>query len=549
MSQRALARRMARLIQIARHSRATGVPGAELLAAARVPTRRQVLGALPVIGALPLVGCPKSTGFKSNPGGARVVVIGGGLAGLNAVHRLEQAGVYAELYEASERVGGCVMSQTGLFSSAPDLVTELGGEFIDSTHDELLSLVEELGLNLLDREADEALDVCYFVGGARYTEAQLVDELGPIAAAVDAAWEDIEDDGERVSYADYAGARAYDLESFASFLDRAGGGAAVRAILEATYVCEYGLDLDEQSALNLIMMLDTEADGLGLYGESDERYRVEGGNARVPEGLAAIYADRLHLGRPLEALLEGPAGAYTLVFEGGEEVSADVVILTLPFTVLRELELDLPLSDVKRRCIDELGYGSNAKLLLPFSRRFWRDEGEDGEVYTDLAFQTTWDSSLLQPGEAGVLVNYTGGSAGVAIGQATAAENAAAFLTDLEKVYPGAGARFGGESSQRWWPGAEWARGSYACYKTGQYTNIGGAEAEPVGNVFFAGAHTSWDFQGYMNGGAATGAEAAAAVVDLLGHRRRHREAPRAGRRRPTAARWAAWRAGRLILR
>ncbi|MBK8608608.1 MAG: FAD-dependent oxidoreductase [Chitinophagaceae bacterium] len=57
---------------------------------------------------------------------------------------------------------------------------------------------------------------------------------------------------------------------------------------------------------------------------------------------------------------------------------------------------------------------------------------------------------------------------------------------------------------------------SYACYKPGQWTTIGGAEIEPVGNLLFAGEHCSSDFQGYMNGGAETGRRAAAELMKLV---------------------------------
>ncbi|MEN9250745.1 MAG: FAD-dependent oxidoreductase, partial [Gloeomargarita sp. GXS_bins_116] len=56
-----------------------------------------------------------------------------------------------------------------------------------------------------------------------------------------------------------------------------------------------------------------------------------------------------------------------------------------------------------------------------------------------------------------------------------------------------------------YWPGHAWARGSYACWKVGQYTTLAGSEFAPVGRLFFAGEHTSLDYQGYMNGAAETG--------------------------------------------
>jgi monoamine oxidase len=67
------------------------------------------------------------------------------------------------------------------------------------------------------------------------------------------------------------------------------------------------------------------------------------------------------------------------------------------------------------------------------------------------------------------------------------------------------------------WPTHPHTLGSYATYKVGQLTTICGAEGERVGNLHFAGEHTSVEAQGYMEGAAATGAEVALAVAEALG--------------------------------
>ena len=74
-------------------------------------------------------------------------------------------------------------------------------------------------------------------------------------------------------------------------------------------------------------------------------------------------------------------------------------------------------------------------------------------------------------------------------------------------------------------------KAAYACYRPGQWTTIGGSEGESVGNLHFAGEHTSVDFQGYMNGGAQSGADAAAAVLATVS-RKAAEVFPRIPRRR-----------------
>ena len=66
-----------------------------------------------------------------------------------------------------------------------------------------------------------------------------------------------------------------------------------------------------------------------------------------------------------------------------------------------------------------------------------------------------------------------------------------------------------------YWPSNPFVRASYAAYRPGQWTGIRGAEGQTVGNLYFAGEHTSLDWQGYMNGGAESGRLAAEALIGL----------------------------------
>src|SRR5437764_3340850 len=75
----------------------------------------------------------------------RIVVVGGGLAGLTAAYRLKQAGYAAQVFEASDRTGGRCWTIRGAFADGQ--IAEHGGELIDTGHIELRQLVQELGLD------------------------------------------------------------------------------------------------------------------------------------------------------------------------------------------------------------------------------------------------------------------------------------------------------------------------------------------------------------------------------------------------------------------
>ena len=109
-------------------------------------------------------------------------------------------------------------------------------------------------------------------------------------------------------------------------------------------------------------------------------------------------------------------------------------------------------------------------------------------------------------GEAGILTNFSGGRHGLDVGKGTPEERAAEFAGWLDNVFPGISqTRIEGRQSRLVWPTFPWTLGSYACYKPGQWTAFSGEEGRRVGNLHFAGEHTSEVAQGFMEGGCETG--------------------------------------------
>jgi monoamine oxidase len=446
--------------------------------------------------------------------GPRTAIIGAGIAGLNCAYKLKKARVPFRIYESSSRAGGRMLTARNLI--APGLSTELGGEFIDSGHAEMLALVKELRLQMWDfQELEKKTKAeAFFFGGAHRTEAQVVRAFVPLAKKIAADYDSL---GEEISYRDHGNGEKLDRTSIAEYLDQIGAKGWIRDLLDVAYVTEYGLDADQQSALNLILLIGTDtSSGFEAFGESDERYTVKGGNDRVTQELAKRLEGTIDLRHRLSAITAKGSG-FRLTFEGpsGSAVDRDFesVVLTLPFTMLREVDIRVPLPAVKKQAIMELGYGMNAKVFAGFSKRRWRTLGYGGNTLSDESFQLCWDNAAMQPGTASGITFYSGGARGLDAGKGTANEALVRLLPGFERAYPGSEANLNGKVSRFHWPTNPFVKASYACYKPGQWTTIGGAEGESVGNLHFAGEHTSVDFQGYMNGGAQSGADAAKAVI------------------------------------
>jgi len=452
--------------------------------------------------------------------GPRVAVVGGGIAGLNCTRLLANAGFNVTLYEGASHTGGRI--QTDHNSVVQGIYTEIGGEFIDTVHDDMLALAALFNLDLLDTFGcgEAGLDIAYYGGGKIRSEDEVIAALGPVAKAVDRDYNRTSDD---ITFDSHSQIDAkLDTTPLSEYFDHNVKTAWLYDILEAAYVNEFGLDLADQSSLNFITLFDTEySDGLQVYGESDQRYKIDGGNQLIVDALAQTVQNRIVLNRKLKALTLKPDNTYQLDFDssgigrggGSPAAIADIVVLCIPFTILRNITLNVPMPAVKRKAINELGYGTNGKLILGFDNRQWRDLGFAGDSYAGLPYQSGWDSSRLQGGTAGTYTIYPGGTQAVDLKSGTDLDQAKRLLPGLNKVFPGIKQHWQGSALRAYWPSNPFVKASYSAYKPGQWTSIRGAEPMPVGNLYFAGEHTSLDWQGYMNGGAQTGREVAEAII------------------------------------
>ncbi|MFN2385680.1 MAG: flavin monoamine oxidase family protein [Thermoanaerobaculia bacterium] len=510
-----------RSLGIARHSLHSPMPLDELLERGRdraaLSRRELLLGAASAAAVTAYAGCAPARILTPGVHQEEVLIFGAGIAGLTAAYRLQQAGVRARVFDAANRTGGRMFSLRDHFADGQ--VAELGGELIDTGHKTIRALAGELGIALDDfAQEDPGVDRdVWFIEGARRSEREVVEAFRPLAARIERDLATFQGDGD-VTYKAHNGGGRFDFTTLAKYLDEAGMTGWFRKLLDVAYTAEYGLETDRQSSLNLLFLIDPEPEPFRIFGESDERFHVRGGNDLITRALAERLERPVETGAALEAIRKGSDGRLVCTLRRAgtsQEIAGAHVVLAMPFTMLRSVQIDLELPAVKRRAIDQLGYGTNAKLMVSFSERVWRTRHRsNGSVVTDLPFQSSWETSRLQPGASGLLTNFTGGAHGLELGQGTPAHQAALFVSDLERIFPGISAHREGMKEARFhWPSHPFTKGSYACYLPGQWTAFRGVEGEPVGNLHFAGEHCSLDAQGFMEGGCETGEAAAREVL------------------------------------
>jgi monoamine oxidase len=493
-------------------------------AQAAAPTRRELLKRAGAASAAVALGSMA----RGLPGAQaatapRIVVVGAGLAGLTCAYRLQQAGYAAQVHEASDRVGGRCWTIRGAFADGQ--IAEHGGELIDQGHTEVRQLANELGLtldNLLAAQPNGTEDFFLF-DGQRYPFAQATSDLKAI-------WQQIHADLSAASYPTLYNSstqrgRELDALSIAQYIDLyvpGGRASKLGQLLDIAYNIEYGAETTQQSSLNLLYLLGYSGQGqLRIFGRSNEKYHVVGGNDQIPQRLAQRLQGQITLGSALVSITRSADGTYALAFnQGGRttQVTADKVVLALPFSILRS-SVDYAkaaFNEVKRRAIANLGMGTNSKLHVQFRDRHWYGLGNNGNTLADTGYQNTWEVTRAQAGTSGILVDYTGGTIGASFGSGTPSSRAQQFLAQIEPVLPGITAKYNGRATIDFWAAYPWTRGSYSYWKVGQYTSFAGAEREQSFDCHFAGEHTSIDFQGYLNGGVESGERAAGEILDDL---------------------------------
>ena len=465
----------------------------------------------------------------------RIAIVGAGIAGLNAALTLEDAGFASTIYEASDRIGGRMHSDATTWADGQ--TSEWCGEFIDTDQLTMQKLAARFGLTLIDTiKAQPAgtRDFLYF-HGKRYS---LADADRDFASVFPTLRKQLKEAPSTLYNGYTAFGKELDQLSLYDWIETyvpGGHGAPLGAYLDSAYNQEYGLDTRVQSSLNLLYVLAYQPKSTAnppkfqIYGPSDQRYRIEGGNDRLPHAIAAsLPTGGVVTGARMTAIARRASGDYALTFDGAAGAStvvADQVILALPFSVLRHLDFEhAGFDNRKRTAINELGYGTNSKLMLQFDKRFWNGLGSDGNIYTDLFFQNTWEASRGSAGATGVLVAYTGGRDGASYDAtsqpyASAASDPAVvtyaedLLPQLDLVWPGVSQHWNGRAilSTPWRD--PHLLGSYACWKVGQYTEFAGYERVRQGNCHFAGEHCSLNFQGFMEGAAEEGRRAAQEIL------------------------------------
>ncbi|GGT75203.1 flavin monoamine oxidase family protein [Streptomyces lateritius] len=471
-------------------------------------------------------------------GTARIAVVGAGISGLTAALTLQDAGLTPVLYEANpSRVGGRMWTQRGHWTYGQ--TSEIGGELIDTSHKKILELCRRFGLpveDFLGGGPTGAEEVLWF-NGAYYPRHQADEDF---KAVYQALHRDLSEAGEVMWNQTTPTGTALDNMSIYEWIEtRVPGGhsSPLGKFIDVAYNVEYGAETTEQSSLALVLLMgyQTNPGHFNVWGLSNERYHITGGNDRLPNAIAgALAPGTLRHGWSLTAVRANADGTQTLTFaEAGatRTVTADHTILCLPLPVLKQLDLTQAAFDpLMKNLLRDAKMGHCTKLNMQFATRPWRGTGawpgvSAGDCFTDTEVQQTWDTTKIQGGTGGILIQYGGGTLARSLTPAGPFSTesdpyvrtlVSRYLTGIDAFFPGTSKAYTGRAQLSAWHRNPYTLGAYSCWPVGYLHRYAGYEGTAQGNVHIGGEHCSYDFQGFMEGGATEGERAAREVIDAL---------------------------------
>jgi monoamine oxidase len=426
--------------------------------------------------------------------GARVLVCGGGLAGLTAARGLIDRGADVHLVEARNRLGGRVWTVRD--KGFDEFPLEAGGEFIDGEHEDIRTLVSDLGLQL-QQILREGFGLALDLRG----RVQLFKGQRPIWNKFQQVLSK-EADAFRAAECDWGSSAASLIgrHSLADLLRARHASDEVQAMAQALRGF-YLADADQLSALSGVELSMQPIDP-GHVTLS----RIKGGNDRLIDKLAARKGLKISMQLDVKRVEHDARGVSIRVSDRAGKMSVikgDYLVMAAPAPIVRDLEFTPALPASLRQALKVLRPGPATKAHLLFDRSWWRQKRHPQAWGSNLDTGAVWEAAGARPG---ILTLLAGGRASKAFRDLLEEGGPQRLVRRLSWLGEPEDVR---DFRSTTWEMDPFARSGYAVFGTDFKPEWRSELSRAVGRIAFAGDHTSRHWQGYMNGAVESGARAA----------------------------------------
>jgi monoamine oxidase len=274
----------------------------------------------------------------------------------------------------------------------------------------------------------------------------------------------------------------------------------------------FGLLNNQEAMMNSYFLELFREDG-GNY--DTNMCQITGGSDNLPHAFLPALGLRIRHGARMTAIDQTPDEVivHYQTPAGRFQATAEYAILTVPFPVLRHVEVLKPFSRAKQRAIRQLHYDASAKIFFQTRRRFWEtDEGIfGGGTVTDLPIRNLYYTDYgKETGRGILLASYTWSEDAQRWGSLSPADRITQAIENVAGIHPQIIEEFEAGASHMWHDD-EFAGGAFALFDPGQQTLLHDEIVKPEGRIHFAGEHASL-YHAWIQGAFESGLRAAIAI-------------------------------------
>ncbi len=453
--------------------------------------RRDFLLKSTLAGSTLLINAEKSKLFtfsKSKP--KSVLVIGAGFAGLAAAMKLKQSGIKVTVLESRNRIGGRVFSHQP--KTTKGQVIELGAEWVGNSHERIISLCNDFGLELQNNQFET--DLVLNGNHAKQGKWDFSPEMQKFWAEKSTIWEAMsENEKQKLDKTDW-----WRVLSLKGFSDK---DLLMRELIDST---DFGESIRHTSAYA----------AFAEYAESSEKnemdLKIKGGNSMLATKMADVVGlENILLNHTVLSLNQNN-NAVTVTCENGTSFTADKLICAIPTFALMKIHWNSKLPKMYTEALHELQYARIGKFPMVFNNRFWKRE--DFDMITDTPAHYFYHGTKNQAGKQGVLMCYAIGEKADVLSSVSVKQRKEIILNALKPAFGDVG-KYVQEDLMYYWGQDKYSAGAYAFYGKNQWFEVMPVLKKSHENVLFAGEHLA-DWQGFMEGAINSGEEA---VNELIG--------------------------------
>lgn len=433
---------------------------------------------------------------------ADVIVIGAGLAGLQATYLIEQAGLKVLLLEGNSRIGGRLYTLDDL-PGTPDA----GGIQVGASYRRFHSIADRLDIEQYVPESTSS-GWLYNIGDKTFLKkdwpASLQNNLSPIE-------KDISPDAlffhylrklpalENVTDWMSPGGKARDVALRQFMLEQGASEDALR-LMEANL---NGNRLSSQSTLHMQRSLAVFKAGAGAT------TFVRGGTQRMTDAMASSLKSEVMLNAKVTGIRDTGAN-IEISLNDGRLVQARQAICTAPFSTVRDMSIDAALPVDLRKLFNELPYTKASFAFLQAKTPFWKDDGLPHSIWSD---HPLVGRVFALDGDPPMVKLWVNGSQAAQLDKMDPENAGQEMIKRVEKIRPSAKGQL---SFMRMfsWQKQEFAKGVYHHIGTGQGQSLAAAARYKGERLHFAGEHLAQASTG-MEGALETAEKAVRHVLNV----------------------------------